>query len=105
MTKFNYGGKDYPVWQNKKGYSCVALTIDGQDRAFLLHRLVYEQAHGSVPPGHEIHHLDGDRANWSVDNLTAMERHAHQEMHRRARSTKNTHKPGTQDRKTNPTHP
>jgi HNH endonuclease len=40
-----------------------------------------------VPPGHELHHVDGNKANWNLDNLMALERKAHQELHRQNRST------------------
>lgn len=94
MENFNYRGNDYPVWKNKKGYACVVLPVNGHGKAFLLHRVVWEEAHGPVPPGHELHHLDGNRANWNLENLKAMEKEAHQQMHRRARSTSIYHKPG-----------
>jgi hypothetical protein len=80
-------GTAYRVWVNRKGYPCVTLPARGGRRPHLLHRVVYERHHGPVPPGWEVHHRDGDRANYSPGNLEAMERGAHREHHRRARST------------------
>lgn len=90
MTTYSYKGKDYRVWENRKGYSCVVLPVGGRNKAFLMHRLIWEQAHGLTPSGHDVHHIDGDRANWQLDNLQLIERTAHQRMHRQTRSTKNS---------------
>jgi hypothetical protein len=102
MNKFNFKGKDYPVWQNQKGYACVVLPVNGSDKAFLLHKLVWEEANGPVPHGYELHHLDGNKANWTLDNLKAMDRKAHQEIHRQAGSTSISHKAGKKVKDMNP---
>ena len=34
-----------------------------------LHRYVWEHEAGPIPPGFEVHHIDGDKANNSLDNL------------------------------------
>jgi hypothetical protein len=99
MDQYDYKGKSYPVWLNQKGYACITANEKGYGKAFLLHKLVWEQANGPVPMGHEIHHLDHDRANWRLDNLMAVDRPTHQAMHRQARaakdrSTEYSHKPG-----------
>ena len=46
-----------------------------------MHRYVWEQEVGLIPDGLEIHHLDFDRANNSIDNLSLMTKKAHQAMH------------------------
>jgi hypothetical protein len=99
MDQFEYKGKSYPVWINGKGYACVTVNENGYGKAFLLHKLVWEQANGPVPMGHEIHHLDFNRANWRLDNLVAVDRQTHQEMHRKARSTDINDKPGRKKEK------
>ena len=46
-----------------------------------MHRYVWEQEVGLIPGGFEIHHLDFDRANNSIDNLSLMTKKAHQTLH------------------------
>jgi hypothetical protein len=82
--EFVMNNKKHPVWLNQKGYACVTINEDGKDRAFLLHRLVWESENGPVPDGLELHHIDHDKSNWSVGNLMAVDRKTHQAMHRQA---------------------
>jgi len=97
--EFRINGKTYPVWLNQKGYACVTIDEDGQDRAYLLHRLAWERENDPVPDGHELHHIDHDKANWSLENLMAVDRKTHQELHRQARSTDINDKPGRKKEK------
>lgn len=102
MKHFTMDGETYPVWENQKGYACVTLDQDGREKAVLLHRLVWELAHGPVPPGHEVHHLDHDRGNWQLTNLAVMDRQAHQQLHRESRrSTRKYREAGNLTRVTN----
>ena len=41
------------------------------------HRLIWEQAHGPIPKGWVVHHLNGDKADNCLENLAAMPRTAH----------------------------
>lgn len=98
MTKkneFHCNGQTYPVWINRKGYSCVTINDGYKDRAYLLHRLVWETNNGPVPPNHELHHIDRNKANWSLDNLQAVDRETHREMHRKVKPTEEDIKAGT----------
>ena len=97
--EFRINGKTYPVWLNQKGYACVTINEDGQDRAYLLHRLAWKGQNGPVPDGHELHHIDHDKANWSLENLTALDRKTHQKHHRQARPTDINDKPGRKKEK------
>ena len=45
------------------------------------HRIVWEQAHGPIPPGYIIHHKDGNGKNNSLDNLELMTRREHVKHH------------------------
>lgn len=107
MTNFNLNGKKYPVWKNQKGYACVSMNESGYERAYLLHRLAWELQHGPIPDGYELHHIDHDKANWSLDNLMMVDRETHQEIHRQhRRSTDINGKAGrVEDKKTNPKTP
>lgn len=60
------------------------LRINGRRRPE--HRLVWEAAHGPVPKGWVVHHIDGDKADNRLENLEAMPRGEHQSLHRRGAS-------------------
>jgi len=104
MGTFNMNNKAYPVWKNGKGYACVSITENGYQKAYLLHRLVWELEHGPVQPGYELHHVDHDKGNWRLDNLMLLDRQTHQDLHRQhLRSTGIYDKAGRRnDWKTNP---
>jgi hypothetical protein len=82
------------VWINPKGYACIAVKEGGRTKAFLLHSLEWALANGPVPDGYQIHHLDHDKGNWRLANLMLVDPQTHRQMHRKGRSTDNTHKPG-----------
>lgn len=52
----------------------------------MLHRAIWEHAHGPIPPGHEIHHVDHDPLNNDLANLECAGRSEHRresQAHRR----------------------
>jgi hypothetical protein len=49
----------------------------------LLHRAVWEDAHGSIPPKHHIHHIDHDRSNNCLSNLECVPAGEHVAYHGR----------------------
>jgi hypothetical protein len=107
MTNFNLRGKSYPVWKNQKGYCCVSINENGYEKAYLLHRLAWELEHGPIPDGYELHHIDRNKANWSLDNLMMVDRQTHQELHRQDRRSTNINSKAGRDKekKTNPNEP
>jgi hypothetical protein len=48
-----------------------------------IHRLVYTRAHGPTPKGIDIHHIDGNKMNWALDNLIAVTHEEHMQIHRK----------------------
>ena len=46
-----------------------------------LHRDVWSSAHGDIPSGHHIHHIDEDTSNNSVDNLRCLTPAEHSAQH------------------------
>ena len=69
--------KPYRLYVNSDGY---VVATDGKT-ARRYHRWLYEASFGSIPPGHDVHHIDGDRRNNSLDNLAVMPRGEHRRMH------------------------
>ena len=54
-----------------RGY---ALIYTPEGKRVSKHRFLYEQAHGKVPKGSQVIFLDGDKNNFSLDNLAAVTR-------------------------------
>ena len=46
-----------------------------------LHRAVWEYHNGEIPSGYHVHHMDGDRSNNDIANLTLIEGHEHLSEH------------------------
>lgn len=61
-------------------YRYRQLTRDG--KKYRRNRWVWEQAYGSIPHGHVIHHRDGNRFNDSLDNLECLSKEDHDKLHR-----------------------
>lgn len=57
--------------RNQRGYRLVGLrTSDGRSVSRTVHRLVALAFLGEPPPGLQVRHLDGDKLNNTVSNLT-----------------------------------
>lgn len=70
--------KGHTMWLGgSSGYP--AIWINGHHR--YVHRLVYEDSHGSIPEGYIVHHKDGNPLNYSPDNLEAMTYAEHAQAH------------------------
>lgn len=50
------------------------------------HRIVCRRAHGPIPSGWDVHHIDGDRLNNEPSNLIAIPKKIHAEIHKVARN-------------------
>ena len=71
-----------PAWQDAEGYWRICIRgKDGLWKVCYLHRLIYEQAHGPIPPNHDIHHLDEDKGNCSLSNLRCLHHSEHLSLH------------------------
>jgi hypothetical protein len=57
-------------------------TVEIGGKKYQLHRLIWELAHGPIPMGHVIHHVDHDKGNNDLSNLECMTHAAHSRLHR-----------------------
>jgi len=69
--------ENYPVYFDRKGYALI--YKDGKDTK--LHVFIWERAHGKKPEGYEIHHIDGNKANYELSNLMLVSNIDHQRIH------------------------
>ncbi len=46
-----------------------------------LHRVIWESVHGSIPENHDIHHIDGNKLNNSIENLECISHSSHMSLH------------------------
>lgn len=73
-------GNDYRgwgIWYDSKGYPCI--WIAGKD--VRLHVYVWEEANGNKPEGFDVHHIDFDKSNYSLDNLELLSHSDHMRVH------------------------
>lgn len=61
----------------QNGY--IRLRKNGQRK--YLHVLIYEQSHGPLPKGYQIHHIDHDKLNNSPENLIPVTPLQHRRLH------------------------
>lgn len=62
---------------NNKGYYMVNLHKDNRYKTFLVHRLVYEKHKGVIPTGFVVHHLNGNRKDNRIKNLSCIKNEVH----------------------------
>lgn len=82
-----YRGQEYVKYSGCKYYSNRTHQHDMQ-----LHRKIYTDAHGEIPKGYHVHHIDGDTDNNSIDNLIAIPHGAHTKETLKQRWEKSTKK-------------
>lgn len=62
-----------------KGYHRVQCHIQNRER--MQHVLVWEAAHGPLPHGYQVHHINEDKLDNRLENLVALEAVVHKRIH------------------------
>lgn len=69
--------ESFPIWYDAKGYACIHLA--GKD--IKLHRYIWEKAYGPIPKGYQLHHIDGNKRNYHIENLMLVTQSDHFKYH------------------------
>jgi hypothetical protein len=64
----------------RKDYYYISSRKEG-NKGKLLHRLIYESVWGKLPKGYVVHHIDGDKTNNCILNLSMMKETEHLKLH------------------------
>lgn len=73
------------LWFGRSGRNAYYWHKNGNGTCMSLHKYVWEKHNGPVPDGFEVHHIDGNTANNSIDNITVLTRVEHGREHIRRR--------------------
>jgi len=69
----------------KDGYIRVRVPPDhpeaGKNGLAYEHRVVWHDANGPIPPGHDVHHDNEDRADNRLENLVLLTKAEHTRLH------------------------
>lgn len=78
------GEKVVHLSRSRRGvqYSGVRLTSQPAIGQVMEHRLVWEGVFGAIPDDHDVHHIDGNTYNNSIENLECMSHSAHSSLTR-----------------------
>lgn len=58
--------------KTRKGYLQIGLRKDGKKKCFRVHRLVWESFNGPIPEGMQINHINEDKTDNRIENLSLM---------------------------------
>lgn len=89
MILNNWEGKK--ICYDNKGYPRI--RVDKKYKH--LHIIIWERVHGEKPSGYDIHHINKDPSDFSLDNLELLSKTDHRRLHSGWIKTENewSHKP------------
>lgn len=62
--------KDFLTWSiDKDGYPRADMYVNGKQKHFKVHRLVWITWNGAIPNGKQVNHIDDNKLNPSLNNL------------------------------------
>ena len=68
-------------WRIKKSafntYVCTSIRQGDKVWTVRMHRYIYDYVFGPIPAKHDIHHIDHDTFNNSIDNLEPIDKKRH----------------------------
>lgn len=76
-----YNGKKYYI--SAQGYWTRDERVNGNRKALLLHRVIWEDNFGPISGNGHIHHIDGNKLNNNLDNLEYHSIASHISIHRK----------------------
>lgn len=76
-----WGGRRYRRFPEHESWHRRSYFMATTAPRTYLHRDIYERAHGPIPEGHHVHHVDHDPSNNAVDNLVALTAADHAALH------------------------
>ena len=80
MLKNQYFNSIKFIRDEQSGYYLSApILFNGRQER--MHRYVWRHHHGSIPDGHHIHHIDGNKGNNDISNLALIRGTDHISMH------------------------
>lgn len=77
---FNIDGRKLGS-KDKNGYTKIAISSGSRSKIkqWLLHRYIYTQAHGNIPNGYDVDHIDFNPSNNNIENLQLVTRQQHRD--------------------------
>lgn len=66
-------------WTNLQGYTMLRLSTN---KVISLHKLIYQNLHGKVPKGYQVHHRDYNITHNCRSNLTLILETKHRKRHK-----------------------
>lgn len=80
----NRKGRKLKIDLNSANYARVTLSKAGKTKRFFVHRLVYEAYYGEIPKGFQVHHIDENKLNNSINNLKLVTQRENNHLSREA---------------------
>lgn len=67
---------------DKDGYVLIKFKCsDGKQRFFRLHRVIYYFFKGDIPQGYQVHHINKNKLNNSIENIELLSKDEHNRLH------------------------